>query len=335
MGEFEPYYSTGNPQVDNILGGTIGILESLFPDRIRAYYLHGSFADGTGIETSDIDLFLVAKERFSAEEQQKLQRIMHSCARFSPFMVEMMALDEALLLQHGHFRIKSASRLVWGDDLRESMSDQTLDQYIRMYARFPFIYMTQMLRNLEVLVSPLDYPQATGEFYGYDQQLLPPRNNRQHNIKKLVTGVCWAATVLVAWQAGRTVEGKHASVERYREFIHDEWTAFIEDIYAWGNQRWHYLVPQEPEERQRLRELCAQTLAFEKHFLRHYQGYLLAELQKDAQSKLIAVQQLSKMYFDEECIISLQGMDCEANEELQKTVEEVLQKRKVADPSDW
>src|SRR6266545_5853804 len=45
------YASTGNPQVDNVLRGAIGILEDLFPERVRSCYLHGSFVDNTGIET--------------------------------------------------------------------------------------------------------------------------------------------------------------------------------------------------------------------------------------------------------------------------------------------
>ncbi len=327
------YTSTGNQQVDEILRGTIGILETLFPGRIRAYYLHGSFVDNTGIVTSDIDLCLVPKGKFTAEEREKMQRIMHFSSLFSPFMVEMMALDEASLLQNGHFRIKSASCLLWGDNLRESMPEQTLDQYLRLYARFPFLYIAQMLRNVETVGFPLSYPQPTGEFYGYDQQQLPPRNERQHNIKKLVTSVCWTATVLVAWYAGKTVGGKRASVQMYREHVHDEWTTFIEEVYDRGNRQWHYLVPREPEERRRLRELCAQTLAFEKHYLSRYKGYLLAELQKNDESKLAAVQQLRNIYPDEECIAALQAVDCGDNEELRRTVDDTLRKVQAAQRS--
>lgn len=54
----------------------------------------------------------------------------------------------------------------------------------------------------------------------------------------------------------------------------DEWAQFIEDIYTWGNQRWHYLIPEQPAERQRLRTLCQQALAFEQHYLQHYHRYL-------------------------------------------------------------
>lgn len=266
--------STGNQQIDDILRGTIGILETLFPGRIKAYYLHGSFFDHTGIATSDIDLFVVPRHKFTPEERAQLQRIMHFGALCSPFMVEMIAVDEENLLQNGHYRIKEASTLLWGEDLRAHIPEQTLEQYLQFYARFPFIYISSMLRGTETLPDPLIYPQPQGEFYGYDQQLLPPENKKLHNIKKLVTGVCWAATILIAWQAGNFVPGKAASVQMYREYINDEWTAFIEELYERGNRQWHYLVPQEPAERQRLRELCAQTLAFEKHYLDRYKAYL-------------------------------------------------------------
>ena len=289
--------TTGNPLVDDILRGTIGLLTNFLPNRVRACYLHGSFADHTAIETSDIDLFVVACGSFSIEERATVQRIMDNCALMSPFMVEIMALDETVLLQHGHFRVKSASKFLWGEDIRRQMPEQTLAQYLHLYAHFPFTYMTTMLRGSESIVYPLSYPQADGEFYGYDQQVLPPKNEPRHNIKKFVTSICWAATVLIAWQAGQTVSGKQASVQQYREVVHDEWTPFISEVYEWGNRRWRYLVPEQPEECQRLRDLCAQALAFENHFLRQYRAYLLDELQQGGTHKLTAERQLDKCHY--------------------------------------
>ena len=284
--------STGSQQIDDILRGAIGILEITFPERIKAYYLHGSFFDDTAIPTSDIDLFLVTQGKFSAEEHTKMQHIMHFCALFSPFMVEMMALDDASLLQNGHYRIKSASKLLRGIDIRASMPQQTLEQYLYTYASFPFIYSANMLRNMKSIVLPLTYPQAEGEFYGYDQQLLPPKNEQHHNIKKLVTGVCWTATVLIAWKAGKTVSGKRASVEMYREYVHDEWTGLIEEMYEMGNRQWHYLVPFEQEKRRHLRSLCTKVVAFENHYLQYYWAYLQTEMQQGGERMLAAMQRL-------------------------------------------
>lgn len=53
--------STGSQRVDAILRGTIGLLELAFPDRLRAVYLSGSYADGTATTGSDIDGLVVFK----------------------------------------------------------------------------------------------------------------------------------------------------------------------------------------------------------------------------------------------------------------------------------
>jgi hypothetical protein len=284
--------STHNQQIDDILCGAIGILETTFPERIKAYYLHGSFFDDTAIPTSDIDLFLVTHGKFSAEERTKMQRIMYFSALFSPFMVEMMALDDASLLQNGHYRIKSASKLLRGVDMRSSMPEQTLEQYLRTYASFPFIYSVNMLRAMERVVLPLSYPQPEEEFYGYDQQLLPPKNEQRHNIKKLVTGVCWTATVFIAWKAGKMVSGKRASVEMYQEYVHDEWMDLVTEVYELGNRQWHYLVPVEQDKRRHLHNLCSRVVAFENHYLHYYQMYLQAEVQQGGERMLAAMQRL-------------------------------------------
>lgn len=56
--------STGDQGCDKIVRSVIGIFESTFRDRVRGYYLRGSRASGTSIEGSDIDLFLIFKDRF-------------------------------------------------------------------------------------------------------------------------------------------------------------------------------------------------------------------------------------------------------------------------------
>lgn len=45
--------STNNPQADEILRGVIGICEMVFSERVRAYYLVGSYQGGTAVARSD------------------------------------------------------------------------------------------------------------------------------------------------------------------------------------------------------------------------------------------------------------------------------------------
>ena len=51
--------TTGNRTVDQALRAAVEAFEAAFPDRIRGYYLEGSYADGTGLATSDADVVIV------------------------------------------------------------------------------------------------------------------------------------------------------------------------------------------------------------------------------------------------------------------------------------
>ncbi len=55
--------STGDFRCDRIAQGVIGVFEATFPNRVRGYYLRGSRASGTSIGGSDIDLFVIFKDR--------------------------------------------------------------------------------------------------------------------------------------------------------------------------------------------------------------------------------------------------------------------------------
>ncbi len=76
---------------------------------------------------------------------------------------------------------------------------------------------------------------------------------------------------------------KRACVQLYHQYINDEWSSFLEDLTAFCQQKWHYLLPETEVDRQHLRSLCERALDFEEHFLTHYKLYLLAQLQSEEQ----------------------------------------------------
>ncbi|MCL5998358.1 MAG: nucleotidyltransferase domain-containing protein [Chloroflexi bacterium] len=63
--------TTGQSQVDNLLRGLIGLCELAFPQRVRAYYLVGSYADGSAVGGSDVDVRIVFRDDFREELQQR------------------------------------------------------------------------------------------------------------------------------------------------------------------------------------------------------------------------------------------------------------------------
>ncbi len=44
----------GNERAQRVLRAMIGVFEMVFPERIRATYVDGSYADGTEVTTSDL-----------------------------------------------------------------------------------------------------------------------------------------------------------------------------------------------------------------------------------------------------------------------------------------
>ena len=99
--------------------------------------------------------------------------------------------------------------------------------------------------------------------------------------RDLMRAVGWMATALLAYQAGEYVTTKRACAALYREHIGDEWADLLDDLAVWVRGAWEYRIPAAPDERARLRAICARTLTFENAFLTRYRGYALAELRGD------------------------------------------------------
>jgi predicted nucleotidyltransferase len=236
--------------------------DAMAESSVRAVYVFGSAAEGTALASSDIDLFVVVR----GDRDAVAARLREIADGVEGPPLDLVVMAEAKLLHDGHFRIERASRLVAGDDIRPELPPTTLDTFIRHYSSAPLAYMS-ILRSDRPVVAPLDYPDPSGPFYGYDSQTLPPAGTYSHNIKGLVALVCWIATLRLARERGLMVASKAESVTAYVAEIGDGWTSFVEDIYRLGHDDWQYLVPDDPTERETLRDLCRQMLAFETYFL--------------------------------------------------------------------
>lgn len=272
-------FSTGHPRIDTILRGAVGIFEAAFPDRIRGYYLFGSWVDGSAVASSDLDLFVVFKEDFlDRQETDRARRLWHACSRLSAVPCDLLAFSEHHLFAEGHFRLKSASILLYGEDMRERMPTLSLEAYLHAYAHAPCACMSEVLRRADMLVHPLDYPDPNGEFFGYDYDDPRTGKNGARSIKGWVNTICWAATIMVAFQSGRMLGTKAESAHAYRALIGDHWATFVEAVYVNGKATWGYRVPDDPASWALLRDLCWETRAFENHYLARYRAYLLEQL---------------------------------------------------------
>ena len=266
-------FETGQPQIDRLLQGIVAVTEAAFAGRVRGYYLVGSFSDATAVSTSDIDMEIVLKGDFNADDRVRFNRIKQGCRLLSPLHIDLTPAPESEFGMVDTAAIKFTSQCVYGEDIRESIPLPPIPVYLRQISTPTQRGLSVRFRTEQVTL-PLAYPLPDDRYYGY----IPPRHaDDPDSIKLWVLHVGWLATFLVVRHAGIYVPSKRRMLPAYREHINDEWTEFIATVYALGRDTWEYRLPEDADAQQRCRELMAQTLAFENHVAAHYIAYLHEE----------------------------------------------------------
>jgi predicted nucleotidyltransferase len=324
--------STGNEKVDKIIKGTIEIFEAVFPGRIRGYYLRGSYADGTAVSTSDIDMTILFKDRFRDDHEEKAAR--QICASLflngiSPIWgdvvphdeMELFTKDSTLTPQLG---VKEGSVLIYGEDIRDKIPLPSMDAYIRRVMWRAFTFPCRRLRpNRDYWKYPLDYPDPRHIFYGYVGW---DWATERSSIEALTSAVCALATAIIALECRQYVVTKSGCVRLYKECIDDEWARLLEEIYGVCRGQWEYRIPEKEKDVEFLRNICGRMLAFENHYFAIYRTYLLKELREASDDvKLQAVKRLGEIvYPDEEVVEALKALGICSNEGLQVAVKETI-----------
>lgn len=297
--------STGNSDVDHILQMIVGCYEHAFPGSIRAYYVIGSYADGSTVPISDIDFAIVFARPLTSDQLAQAHALVQHCAQMSPIRLDIVLTLEQDLSGIEQVLLKLGSLFVYGEDLRHQLQLPPLAQYQRDVTWSPYRFLGQVIREQRVLAYPLIYPDATDSFYGYTKKRIAawyPATVEQ-GTKELISGVTRTATALLALCAQQYVGTKNASIQLYRDYIGDEWSEYLETLYRKGKGDWHYAVPEHPADQQLLRDLCYQTLAFENHYFWHYRTYLLDLLQRTDSDRLFAAQRLTQVVYRDQTII--------------------------------
>ncbi len=112
--------ATGSATIDDTLRGVVGIFEMVFAKRIRSYYVEGSYADGTEVTTSDLDLTVVFKDRFRVDiERDTGAQLAGYCTTLSGVELDIELADEGQLADGVYPSLKMGSRCVYGEDRRD------------------------------------------------------------------------------------------------------------------------------------------------------------------------------------------------------------------------
>ena len=328
MSEIPRSYSTDNRYIDDILHGIVGLFEMTFPNRIRGYYLCGSYIDGSAVPLlSDLDVCIVFKGELSDSEREQFQQMLSHLRLIRPMLLALESYSEASLFRHGAVVLKHASRLIYGEDIRPKIPEQPVAEFVREVIQEFYFFVTWKRPHQKVLTFPLSYPDAAGEFYGYDHTKQSPFALTDiHTTQSWAALVCLITTGLICLKSGAVVWEKRRCALAYKTYINDTWTEFIKAVCWVCFDKWKYRIPDDSAGKQQIRELCEKTLAFENHFLTIVKDWLLSELKAlDDTHKQQAVQKLGKItYPDKNVLAALQNLENHDNPELQKDVEVVV-----------
>ena len=298
--------STHNTLVNTLLLNIIETFEVNFPQRIRAYYVEGSYADASSVTTSDLDVLLIFKERFVSDEAQKAEELARLCESESMIELDIEYVDEQSLANGVSPTLKLGSSFIYGEDIRDALPLIPLEEWTRdrMHSS---LWRTVYLCNRPPLIHyPLTYPDPQGEFYGYDARMLRlPSGQEVHCTRDLIRLVGWSATAMIAFKVGRYVARKSECHKMYQACFDDEWGQLLQDIYELCRGKWNYLIPNDLKERKRLRVICERTLSFENHFLQVYKEFVLAQLRSaDTKCVLKALSVLQRIVYQDEEILA-------------------------------
>jgi predicted nucleotidyltransferase len=278
-------------------------LQQRFPGCVIAGCLFGSQVEATAVEASDIDVCIIADVRDTSTTIEDIKLAVQAAGSEHRLpRLDVIVLERHQLLSQGHYRIKACSQWVFGDDIRGAMPELPFPVYLRTYVQAPVVYIVNVLRQADHVVTPVTVPDPAGRFLGYDVDRFPPTMEPIPNIHALVSTACWIASLLVSFATGQPIPSKHVAVTRYRTQVGDEWARFVDELYHFGKHTVGYLVPETTEHQQRLSRLCGQMVAFENHFLVRYREYLLAELQEtERAARIVAAQRFKEVrYVDDD-----------------------------------
>jgi hypothetical protein len=307
--------STGDPFMDNIALEVIDAFETAFPGRIASYYVVGSYAYGDAVALSDIDLRVIFEGGFQGDhEVERLLQVRQECRLNSSVQIDLPPLSEARLYSdenwlHEALAIKASGVLLYGRDLRDNLPVPDLDSYLRNYTQAPVMFMGNLRRQTIGLTYPLEYPNPSGPFYGYDEV------EGRASTQIMVLTVGYAATSLIAMDTGQMVTKKSDWLAAYKANVGDNWTPLLENIYGKCRLEWEYRIPESEVDRRTLRELCRETLEFENSYLSRYREYLLTELRSgDTERRLLATIRFKEVsYSDLEVATALESTNPESD----------------------
>ncbi len=228
-----------------------------------AIYLSGSRASLSSRLDSDVDLVVVTSGTpdLDYEELKKLQlRI----AVITGLAVDIKMLPE-VEAERGIPPYLRPSWCLWGKDLLQNAPLITGVPMARRFQRMAIRYMGLMRNEWKILRTPIEYPCAGDEFYGY--ALYGYRNSDggyRPGFHHLRNEAFLIGSTRLAFECGIFPKGKQHVLRLATRLADRNFVRWLTDIDRYCDGDCLFGIPAAIEFRGKLRDLCGQTLYWER-----------------------------------------------------------------------
>ena len=214
--------------------------------------------------------------------------------------------------------------------LLENLPLLSRDHHLRRALRNAFHTSYLLRQRAENLAVPLNYPDPSGEFYGYEQwgMYLGGRAFGP-GVRTLVScATSWATASVLLETDCPYVTSKAHSIQMYHQYIGDQWSAFLQELFTRCKLDWNYHIPETAFERAQLHQLCTSMLVFENAFLIRCREEILSLISRtDPHIRWVGIECLQRIIYSErEFAQALQRYSDQEDAELQKAIQTLERK---------
>ena len=100
--------------------------------------MEGSFADGSAMATSDLDLAIVFRDRFETGEFDEARKLAAGCRSHESLELDVGVYDELSLSRGVPPMLKLGGRLIWGDEVVGRGSSAAQRDALWLMERIPY-----------------------------------------------------------------------------------------------------------------------------------------------------------------------------------------------------
>ncbi|MEZ4592067.1 MAG: nucleotidyltransferase domain-containing protein [Chloroflexota bacterium] len=255
-------------EMDRLTTAVVSLVELVFPGRVRACYLTGSYAEGTAVPHSDLDLIIIFKGHCLPGEADRLRQLRHHANQLAPLRLDLTPQCETDLMANGATGLKLSGKFLAGEDILPQIPFEPIEQY-RADALHAFLtYQREIRGEPDSRACPVTVPDPAGEFFGYEKfGIWQGGSDFKPGTRLLINLTSIGATVSLAWLHGERAGSKWQAIQKYQQHIGDEWGDWLAALYQLAKVDLGYEIPAETAVRHRLRSLIQKTPNFENLIL--------------------------------------------------------------------